>query len=368
MLRDGQIDPDCIEVYPTREAWLAARRRLEGSCAHTMTGGYRLGGSDIGAILGVPGAFRGAWDVWSDKLGLSAPDSDSEDKARGRRWERRVLEDYSETTGNEVLSPGAFAVEQDLWPLLGDQMAAEVFVLLRHPALPWAICSPDGFTSILARGSRAVPRAVGGVEAKTARHAAGWAEDTRIIPAGWDGWQADGWEHFPAPPSYVLQVYWSLAVSGLPFWDLACLLPHYKLVWHRFIADPDLQAQLLERVGEWRRAHLLGGEPPEIDDSDACGSYLARRPRGADLRPGTADERALAERLAAINAQVRELEREKKLVQHQLGAAVGGAKGVDFGDKARAVWETRKAHTKPAVHVKESTFIKVYGLGKGADE
>ncbi len=99
------IRPGCIEVYPDRAAWLAARRRLEGSCPHTLTGHYRIGASDIGRILGVS-PHGGPWDVWLDKREGRA-EEDNADMAQGRRWEARVLEDYAEVMGRRGADPAA---------------------------------------------------------------------------------------------------------------------------------------------------------------------------------------------------------------------------------------------------------------------
>jgi hypothetical protein len=254
------ISSDCIEVYPDRAAWLAARRSVlvpstvnagraklgyppvpepDGSRQVSWPVEHRIGASDIGRILG-RSPHGGPWDVWLDKREGRA-EEDTADMAQGRRRERRVLEDYAEATGAFVQQPAVWASYA-----LDDLMLSDEHILIRHPEHAWATCSPDGFAEHMPSGCRADPTLWTGVECKAVMDpgaAAEWAEETQVIEPGHDG----AW---PAPLHYVLQVYWSMAVTGLPFWDLAAILMprRGRLVYHRFIADPGLQGALLAPV------------------------------------------------------------------------------------------------------------------------
>lgn len=327
-------DPRCLEVYPTRCAWLAGRRE---AC--------RIGGSDVGSILGADGAYGGPWSVWAQKMGLSTPGADNLDMQRGRRWERRILDLYGEESERQVLLPWQYANLVSYEHHGAYDAPTDAYVLLRHPDAAWAICSPDGFVD---------DGTWGGVEVKTDRRADRWAAGPRYVYAGWD-------EAWPAPLSYVLQVYWSLAVSGLPFWDLVVLLPHYELRSYRFEADPVLQSRLLTKIGAWRTRHLVGCEPPEIDESEACADYyVARASSDADERPGTDEDRALVDEYVRARVELRQAQARAERLRNELMKRVGGAAGLRFPDGAQVNWQERAGYKVPAREVAPSRYLSVW--------
>ncbi len=127
-----------------------------------------------------------------------------------------------------------------------------------------------------------------------------------------------------------MQAYWQLAVSGLPWVDLVCLLPRYDIRIVRVMADPAHQSGLMEEVSEWRERHLIRGEPLPIDGSDACRRGLVRRfpVAGEKLRPATAGESATMRSYAAIGAEIAHLERSRAALAAEIIAAIGDDKGM----------------------------------------
>lgn len=389
------IRPGCIEVYADRAAWLAARRRVfcglcggsgvepaERLCTRCGgTGGaaawaYRIGASDIGRILGVS-PHGGPWDTWIDKMGLGAPEPDTLDMAQGRRWEARVLEDYAEATGGQVLSPTSDsppAVRKGV-PHGESVLRHEPCggVIVRHGEHPWATCSPDGFAAarIPLESGGFTWGPWGGVECKAVMDpgsAAEWDEDRSglIITPGWEG----AW---PAPRHYVLQCYWSLAVSGLQAWDLAAILMprRGRLVYFTLLADEELQGRLLAQVGAWRQRHLVEGVEPPVDDSEAAWSYYASRPHEAPLREATPEEDALARALHAAQQMGKAAEAQEKRLRNELAARLQGCAGVALGPavgrkKPPAVkWEgggVQQRPAQPAKTINVAPHLRVRGL------
>lgn len=317
------IRPDCIEVYPDRAAWLQARRRLipaVGAPIDEPIVLHRIGASDIGKLLG-KSPHGGPWDVWLDKMGLGTPEPDTLDMQMGRRWERRVLEDYGEERGVWAHGPEwATSIAEAPSPTWRSN------VIIRHAAHPWATCSPDGFGEEIGAGPGAP---VWGIECKAVMDpgsAAGWEEETVIIEPGHDA-------RWPCPLHFALQVYWSLAVTGLPFWDLAAILMSRRgrLVYHRFLADPELQDALLAQVGAWRQRHLVDGVEPEIDDSAAAWSYYASLPHEAPLREATPEEAALALQLHTVQRTCESALAQAHRLKNELGARLKDCRGVALG-------------------------------------
>lgn len=344
------IRPDCIEVYPDRAAWLAARREVCGHCLSPTCREApplpRIGASDIGKILG-KSPHGGAWDVWLDKRQGRA-DADTDDMAAGRRWEPVVCAHYAEDTGAVILAHEGNGL-----------------VLVRHPEHAWATCSPDAFIADK-------DGVCGGLEAKAVLDfgsAAGWGEETQIVEPG----VFERTAPWPAPLHYVLQVYWSLAVTGLPFWDLAAILMprRGRLVYHRFLADPEFQDALLAQVGAWRERHLVGGEEPPVDDSAAAWSYYAGLPHEAPLREATPEEAALARALHAAQQTRAGAEEMERMLKNQLAARLADVKGVALGPAVgrkkppRIAWEgggERREEARPARSYTVAPHLRIRGI------
>jgi hypothetical protein len=280
-----------------------------------------VGGSTIGRILGVSD-YGGPWSVLAQYRG--APDEDSPEKARGRLFERMTLDLYVETTGRRVYLPGEpwgcagpviVSKETDGKARLRDVVSAPVAapeggperqhsasVRLqetdhterdarnpqegvdqhhRVPALQsdlalgqelaWACCSPDGWVHDGTWGL---------LEAKTTQLPGQWGESGHYDYAG----AAD-----VMPASVVLQVAWSLLVTGLPWCDVVCLLPWYDIRTYRIYADADLQADLFAQVAEWRQHHLIEGRPLPVDASPACRAAV-EVPSNGIVREATKEE------------------------------------------------------------------------------
>lgn len=273
------------EVYPTRETWLAGR----GS------GTQRIGASDVAGILGLP-AFRTGWDLYRERVeGFRAEPTPAELAVmeRGQRWERVVLEEYAALhhpvlpAGDAVGQPGAVTI-------------------VRHSVHPWAVCSPDGHVVDPNLG-------IGCIEGKTDLQGAGWTREDVVLRT------AEDYREEMAPAAYVAQGYYQLEVTGLPFCDLVCLTPMYAIRVVRLLADPGYQATVLGKVNAWRERHLLAGEPPPADASDACAGYYRARFQGVDSgsREATVDERLLIG--ALIDGRAAE-KRGKQLAEGARGA------------------------------------------------
>src|SRR5690606_16289874 len=96
-LGGGLVLPTAERVvrYPDRESWLAGRLN-------------RLGGSDVGAILGLsPERYGGDWKTWAARRVGEAEHTPQvrEWFRRGNREEPRILEDFAADSGMRVVGP-----------------------------------------------------------------------------------------------------------------------------------------------------------------------------------------------------------------------------------------------------------------------
>ena len=306
------------ETYATRDAWLAARAAMGST--------LRIGASEVASILGVDGAYKSAWDVWAEKTGALPREAHTAAElrqlTRGQRWEAMVLSEYGELTGRETHA-------------VGDAVGAPGgLVIVRHAVEEWATCSPDGLALDALSGW-------GLVEGKTDQLGAGWASADTTLE------RADDYTEGLAPAPYVVQAYWQLETTGAPFVDLVCLLPRYDLRVIRILPDAGHQAHMLDTVGEWHRRHLLGGEPPPVDGSDACGRYLtARYPGlGKDVRGATVEEGVVLRELARVKAERKLCEEQEAELGNALHALLGDTYGVRLDSGAKALLIPMKGRT-----------------------
>jgi predicted phage-related endonuclease len=278
-----------VEHFPTRAAWLASRadRRV-------------IGASEAAMALGVS-PYGTAWSLWESKQGPTA-EKRGDQLQRGQRWESAVLAEYEDESGREVLTPST-AVQLD-----------GGIVVLANRRVPWLRETPDAF-AIDRRGE------LGQVEAKTAVQAHVWSPEPGIVIERWDDAHAS-----LIPPHIAIQGYVQLIVTDLPWVDVCALVPRGRWLTLRYVRlerDVDTQQQLESALTEWRERHLLHGEPPAVDGSEACNHYLARAFPSASgarkpQRGAAPDELARMVELAEVRQQIKALEARADLLRNEL--------------------------------------------------
>jgi hypothetical protein len=318
-----------VSILPDEPAWLAERQ------AH-------IGGTDAAAILGLS-PWAGPWDVFSSKRHGTQQERSPEELvklAEGRRWERHVLEEYMlERPAVQLLDqPGILHVT--------------------HAAHPWASASPD------ALGTEFPSGVMGGVEAKAYGDPDQWNGERVIVHA--PPLEEGVW---PIPVHVAVQVLWYLEVTGLPWWDVAVLLPRQRRMpecrVYRVYSDAARQRELLERVGEWRERHLVAGVEPTIDGSEACLRHVVGKydpDPDKPVRAATEEEAALVAAYASLGRQIQDREASRAQVRNELLAAIGAGYGLTFpgpdGKPAKAL----------AIRAKGRTTISVSDVEKSAPD
>lgn len=276
----------------SREDWLKHRK---------------IGASDIAKVLGVS-PYGSAWDVYAR---LVKPPTErppqTADMARGHRWEPIILDLYEAETGRRVLRPKA----NTLWE--GPEA--------------WASATPDGFV-VDKDGTWGL------IEAKTDRNPEKWGDPCTI-----DGWEP-GAERI-VRSDYALQCYAQMHVIDRPFVDLTVLLPSYEMKVFRIVRDLEVENAIVEAVGAWYTRHVVGGEEPNIDGSDACRDWFARKfPAAPSKRPArlaTEAEVAIAGELAETKAALEHLKGEEKRLSALLMQSMAGERALDLGGDRKAV-------------------------------
>ena len=296
-----------IAQHPDRAAWLAARGE-----------GYGLGGSDIPAILGVPG-HRGAWDVWAAHHRPDMLDqSDDASKQRGRRLEPIIAAWLAESMPGLRWYDNATVSRDDV---------------------PWARYSPDAITA------DGVP-----VEIKTDRN-------SRRYP---DGGHLSIDDPLPRE-DYPIQAVWQsvveqtdtalLVVAPLGNWLAgtleaaieagaddavlsAILRANCELKVYTLDTPKPLRDALLVRVAEWREAHLVAGVEPDRDASEMCKRVLGApvEDPGDDLIEGDDNLLRLVDKWQDAAKSADAAKAEADAARLEVMAALRSVPGARWGD------------------------------------
>ena len=250
----------------SREDWLKARRQ-------------GIGGSEAAAVCGV-NPYRSAMSVYLDKIGAEVQTEEPEAAERmywGTALEDVVARHYAEVNGVKV---------------------RKVNYILIDEARPFMLANLD--REVINSAER------WGYEGKTT--------DARNA-AAWDG------EAVPVP--YVYQVQHYMSVTGLRFFDVACLIGGNQYVQRRIERDEELIRFIRDKEAEFWL--MVETRTPPAWDGSADGWRLLK-----ELHP-TAEggkEIALPETLEETVRQYMELERRRKY----------------FADEAKEVEKLRDAY------------------------
>ncbi|HET9892615.1 MAG TPA: YqaJ viral recombinase family protein [Mycobacterium sp.] len=278
------IDPDVAElVLPAgagRATWLATRRA-------------GLGGSEVSTLVGLT-RYESPYELWLDKTGQVpfVEDAPSEAAEMGTLLEPVVRDRFARVHGLTVDLVGTY----------------------RSREWPWMVANPDGLCS---DGT--------GYEGKTCSQ-----------------WLAHQWKDGQTADHAELQAQWGMAVTGLTAWHVAVLIGGQHNEYRLIERDDELIAVLVDVSRRFWFDHVVAGEPPEWDGSDAAVRYLSDRypvaaaDTIADIDPDDRDDivRVREKTQAAEKAAVADSEALKNRVRD----LIGDREKLMCGNELVAVW------------------------------
>lgn len=273
-----------------------------------------LGGSDIGAILGL-NPWRTPFQVFQEKTGKAEPFTGNLQTRFGSYAEEFVAREYCEQTGRQVQRFNG---------------------LLRHPEAPLIghidrLVIPEGAK----RASwRQEIRTDLGLEAKTASaFAAG--RDSEWGEAGTDA----------VPPSYLTQSAVYMALTGCPHWDLAVLFGNQEFRIYHLARDMELEGYILEEASRWWRDHVVAGVPPNPS------SEIESRQRWPRHTPDKImevqeDLMLLIKDFASIKRRLAEGEKQEKAIRDKLLPKLADADTVTYDGSTLLTYRANKDSKK----------------------
>ena len=242
----------------SREKWLQYRKQ-------------GLGGSDIGAIVGVS-PFKSALQVYIDKATETIDDYDSEALRQGRDLEDYIASRFEEETGMRLRKSHAIWVHDEYDFMLGD------------------------FDRIV------IGKQIG-VEIKT------------VSP-----FASHKWTENKIPWEYQLQVQHYLAISNFSCWYICALVYGTELIIRKIERDEELIKNLITIEKRFWEENVLAGVMPEPDGSKQAGELLAKyypveRGKKTVLTEDISLQLRRREELADL---IKKMETEKKTIEQSL--------------------------------------------------
>lgn len=291
-----------------RTEFLAARR----------TG---IGGSDIGAILGL-NHYRTPYDVFLDKTAPELqPDIVGEAAYWGTTLEDVVAKEYQRRTGRKV---------------------QRVNHLLRHPEHDFAIANID----------RAIinPDISGAVRWKDGR----LTTDSLLECKTANGFAASEWGEpgtDSVPDSYLCQCQWYLGVTGCQTAELAVLIGGQDYRIYTIACDPELFADMLEIAGKfWRNCQR--GIPPAPSNTDEALKHWPRHIAGKSVIVDVSIKDK-CDRIANISSEIAALKAEEDALKTDVMLAFGDAEKIVCDGHTLATWKTQTAKRLDSKRLKE---------------
>ena len=313
----------------TEQEWDAALRSRR----------VKIGGSDIGALMGLSG-FLSPADVYDAKCGMKPPKPDNAHMRRGRALEGIAVENWCEVTKREVEGDGATFLNHDRYYFVGGR--------------------PDRY--ILAGGSERYPP-LDGCDSR------GILEVKCPAEYGFDRTLAEGLDQ-----SYHAQIQYYMGLAGVRWGAFAIFCAERWQLHHFPVAfNEEFYARALEVAHRFWYDHIIPRRRPEqLAPLTAIASQLPvigteyQRVEGRDWEEAMlALKRAREERLLAENAEKRAQER----VQAMMNALPGAPDAIELPGVGKILWreQGRKTfnrelfeHVHPDVNLDDFTTQSVH--------
>ena len=260
-----------------------------------------IGGSDIGAILGLS-KFRTPLEVWMEKTGKEVRQIDSLPLRFGSFAEAFVAGEYARATGFELMHDESIYI---------------------HPTHPMMSAHVDRF--ILGNGlGKPATRLL---ECKTAN------------PFARGEWGEPGTDQVPM--SYLCQCIWYMAITGIEQCDLAVLFGNSDFRIYEIARDLELEALVIEKALHfWDEYVLKDIPPPAQTEGDYQALFKKSDPsKTIEANPKTVE---LIRQLQSLNMQSCDVEEEITQIKQHIMNEMKEAEVLSFQGNIIATWKAPK--------------------------
>ena len=260
-----------------------------------------IGGSDIGAILGLS-RFRSPLQTWMEKTGREAGKSDSLALRFGSFAEEFVASEYSRSTGMK---------------LLYDESA---FI---HPEHSMFCAHIDRL--VMGDGLNSLPTKI--LECKTANS---------FSQGDWGIVGSD-----EVPLSYLCQVAWYQAITGIEQADLAVLFGNSDFRIYEIARDKELEQMIIQKALFFWNEYILKDIPPPVQSEADCHTLFSKGDPSKSVE-AKAEIIELTKRLQILNSEIDSREIEGSHIKQSIMSEIGEAETLTYQGKVLATWKAPK--------------------------
>ena len=271
-----------------------------------------IGGSDIGAILGLS-QYKTPLQVWQEKVGQELPKADSLPLRFGSFAEEFIASEYAKHSGRVVIEHTEPFIHPEHSFLVGH---IDRFVL----DTPAPLFNADGMIATKTL-----------LECKTASH---YVKDR---------WGDVGTDEVPL--SYLVQCAWYLLLTGCERADLAVFFSSTDFRIYTINKDLELESILLEKaVGFWNNYVLSNTPPPPANEADC--KLLYKQAKTAKCIEANSNILTLLHQLPKLNDTVSECEERISLIKQAVMEHMQDADTLTLNGATLATWKAPKPSFK----------------------
>jgi putative phage-type endonuclease len=268
-----------------------------------------LGGSDIGAVLGVS-KYRSTMDVWLEKTGKQVDRNDSFALRFGSFAESFIADEYGLITGEK----------------LADHPQG-----LIHPKHSFCVGHIDRF--ILDQPNMPLFRADGLLNAKKL------LECKTANYFSQADWGEPGSDAIPLP--YLCQCLWYMGITNLPEIDVAVLLGGSDLRIYTITRDLELETLLFEKAAFFWTENVQKDIPPKPQSIDDCQALFQRACVGKSIEANH-ETVALVQQLKTLEAQAQGEKEQIDQIKKRLMETMADAEVLTYFGKPIITWRAPK--------------------------
>ncbi|WP_438979455.1 YqaJ viral recombinase family protein [Polynucleobacter sp.] len=259
-----------------------------------------LGGSDIGAILGLS-RFRSPLEVWMEKTGKENKRLDSLPLRFGSFAEEFVASEYARATGFELIHDESIYI---------------------HPQYSFMSAHIDRI--VMEDGSSSPARIL---ECKTAN------------PFSSGDWGEVGSDEVPM--SYLCQCIWYMAITNIDKVDLAVLFGNSDFRIYEIARDLELENTVLQKASLFWNDYVLKDLPPPAQSEADCRALFSKGDPAKSIE-AKAQTLELTSRLQVLNSEIDVREQEISTIKQNIMNQMGEAESLTYQGKVLATWKAPK--------------------------
>jgi putative phage-type endonuclease len=273
-----------------------------------------IGGSDIGAILGLS-RFRTPLEVWLEKTGKELKKVDSLPLRFGFFAEEFVATEYARATSFELIHDESIYIHPEY-----AFMSAHIdrFVLDGGAASSASTSTPT---------SPSTPTPTRILECKTAN------------PFTSGDWGEVGSDEVPM--SYLCQCIWYMAITNINQVDLAVLFGNSDFRIYEIARDLELEAVILQKATTFWTEYVLKDIPPPVQSEADC-QTLFKKGDPTKSTEASAETLLLTKRLQLLISEIDVREKEISSIKQTIMNQMGEAETLTYQDKVLATWKAPK--------------------------